>query len=166
MLTSDVLKVIETVEANRRKYVKSKDILAEIKTIKANRKSLISPRDLVDWAEENVNSELHKQFEWDESIAADEYRMGQARQLMRRFKIHYVLNHKDVKTRYFISLKRDRNEDGGYRTVNYIMKRSDMKAEMLDEALAELLVFKKKYAVLKSLEGVFAEIDKLKATKK
>jgi hypothetical protein len=148
-----------------RKYVRSDDLIAEIKNIKAARKGLVSPRDLVEWAEENPNSELHKQFEWSNDDAAEAYRLLQARQLLSKFKVHYVLNHKDVKTRYYLSLKRDRNVDGGYRTVKSILRREDLKAEMLQEALAELLVFKKKYAILKALSGIFNEIDKLQNIK-
>lgn len=43
---------------------------------------IISPRDVVD-AAKNEASPLHPYFEWDDSVAAEKFRLGQARTLMR-----------------------------------------------------------------------------------
>lgn len=42
--------------------------------------------DVVEWATP-VTSPLHEHFEWDDSVAGHEYRLVQARQLIRRVKI-------------------------------------------------------------------------------
>lgn len=48
---------------------------------------IISPRDVVD-AAKNEASPLHPFFEWDDSVAAEKYRLGEARNLL-RIRIEY-----------------------------------------------------------------------------
>ena len=48
---------------------------------------IISPRDVVD-AAKNEASPLHPYFEWNDSVAADKYRLGEARNLL-RIRIEY-----------------------------------------------------------------------------
>jgi hypothetical protein len=56
---------------------------------------VLSPADVID-AARNPNSAMHSQFEWDDSEAAQAYRLQQARALIRRVKVNVVRSDQEV----------------------------------------------------------------------
>jgi len=117
---------------------------------------LLRPPDVVDFARENTDSALHSCFEWDDGEAAVQYRLWQARHLIR---VHVCVLHDDVKpVRVFVSLKADREYDdgeGGYRLLTSVLSDGELREQLLAEALAELQVFEQKYRALQELVPVF-----------
>jgi hypothetical protein len=73
---------------------------------------------------------LHKHFEWDDSEAAQKYRLQQARALIQRCKIT-LIDSAPVEIRAFVSLPVDRESGGGYRLTSEVMSDARMKEEML-----------------------------------
>ena len=106
-------------------------------------------------------SPLHSRFTWDDSEAAHQYRIWQARQLIRVSVelIGGLTGPVDV----FVSLTTDRYEKGGgYRVMTKVLSDSELREQMLTDALNELSVFEQKYSRLKELAAVFAGIHKVK----
>lgn len=62
--------------------------------------------------------------------------------------------------RAFVSLTTDRHAGGGYRTIASVLSDDDLRAQMLQDALDELDVFKTKYAALKEMKPVFTAAEK------
>lgn len=111
----------------------------------------VRPQDIVNYAR-NPDTELHKCFEWDDTRAAEEYRLAQARQVTR----HLVIREREVPTerpqiKFFA---KPRNTDG-YKPVEKILRNPNEYNAMLTRAWAELHAFKRKYAMLEELQDIF-----------
>ena len=110
-----------------------------------------SPQQIVDMAR-SQSAELHKCFEWDDSIAAEKFRLEQARLVVR----HLVIKEETVpedrpEVRYFFKPKRDE----GYKSTEIIVRKEDEYKALLAQAWAELQAFKVKYSMLTELQEIF-----------
>lgn len=101
-------------------------------------------------------SELHKCFEWDDSIAAEKYRLQQARQLIQFFVITPKKENKPP-IRYF-QITSKPNE---YMPTMCFLKHPEEHRKLLQRAFAELRSFQDRYKSLSELENVFEEINKI-----
>lgn len=98
------------------------------------------------------NSELHKCFEWDDSIAAEQYRIQQARYVVHHLVIKEEVVPKDrPEVRYFVKPK----QSEGYKQTQFVMKIDTEYEALLKQAWAELQAFKRKYSMLKELQEIF-----------
>jgi len=68
-------------------------IKEELEAIAAG--GVLYPADVVE-AARNPNSAMHSQFEWDDSEAAEAYRLQQARALIRRVKVNVIRSDQEV----------------------------------------------------------------------
>lgn len=119
----------------------------------------VKPEEIVDKARDE-NTELHKCFEWDDTKAAEKYRIYQARQIV----CHLIVKEVDdtvQKPEVRVFYKTDNTE--GYKPVEYIMRNEDEYHKLLDRALTELKAFQRKYSTLKELDGLFDAINALTA---
>lgn len=138
--------------------------LDELKKIAQEHGGILMPEHVVD-AAKPVNSILHSKFEWDDTTAAQRYRLWQARQLI-TIMVEYVKTDKDnTPYQVFVSLKSDRQE-GGYRTITSVMSDEQLKNQLLADALEDMEIFQNKYQILKELSIVFAAMKKVKKRKK
>jgi hypothetical protein len=109
------------------------------------------------------SSPLHSAFTWDDSKAAHEYRLEQARRLIRVVVQTVEFKQKSREIRVFVSLSPDRyNEDGGggYRPMVDVLSNADMRAQLLTDALEDMRGFQDRYRALKELVDVFAAMKK------
>ncbi len=121
----------------------------------ANADGLLLPDDVIE-AAKCQTSPLHSKFEWDDTKAGYAHRLWQARQL-----ISVTISYRSSIQRnvpVFVSLKKDRIE-GGYRAMATVLSDAELRAELLQDARADMLVFRKKYHDLQELAGVFAAMD-------
>jgi len=132
----------------------------EIETLQKN--GNLHPIDIVNFAKDPATA-LHNCFDWDDTEAAQKYRLEQARSVIRV----YVKVHKSthITTRAFVSLSTDRKNGGGYTAMARVLSEEDKHQQMLADALAELAAVRKKYMQLKELVDVFKEIDRVVARK-
>ncbi len=110
---------------------------------------LINVNTAHDWAQVNNNSRLHAELVWDDAVAGKRYRLWQLRSL-----IAVTLVDKSGDRR-FVSLSIDR-VTGGYRSIDDIVQRVDLRETMLADSLAELERLRRKYEHLTELSGVWA----------
>ena len=119
----------------------------------------VRPEEIVDKARDE-STELHKCFEWDDTKAAERYRLHQARQIVCHLIVKEVDNApQKQEVRFFY--KTDNTE--GYKPVEYIMRNENEYQKLLERALSELLAFQKKYSTLKELDGLWDVINGLTA---
>jgi hypothetical protein len=142
-----------------KKVSKARRITAELRRIASSNGGLLLPQDVVDAARPKT-SVLHSRFEWDDDKAAESYRLWQARQLIRV--TVEMLPGIAAPTEVFVSLTPDRNANRGYRIVTDVLSDAQLRQIMLEDAVAELEVFKTKYARLRQLAVVFQAIRKVK----
>lgn len=93
----------------------------------------------------NPRSTLHKFFMWDDQKAAHQYRLSQARQLIRSIEI--VLEDakgKQVPMRAFYNVK-DADGQRGYEPMSFVFSTPDLADQVIAEAFAQLESWKAKY---------------------
>jgi len=135
-------------------------IVQELESIRKSNNGILSPRAVIEAAADE-KSPLHSRFTWDDTEAAEQYRLWQARQLIRLIVTIVPTEKKEYTVRQYISLSQDRVVDGGYRLVTDVVSDLELRKQMLIDAVKELRIFRIKYARLNELAGVFAEMDKL-----
>lgn len=102
------------------------------------------------------SAELHKCFTWDDSIAAERYRLTEARIVTRQLVIKEVQVPKD---RPEVRLFYKTDNESGYKPTQIIVRQEDEYKKLLARAYAELRAFKAKYSMLKELQEIFELID-------
>ncbi len=136
----------------------NKKVILELRRLAKENGGLLQPESVVE-AARPTTSPLHSRFEWDNSVAAQQYRVWQARQLIRV--TVDVLVETGESFDVFVSLSKDRQrESGGYRVLVDVLSDADMRAQLLKDALDDLEVFREKYRQLKELAEVFSAIKK------
>ena len=126
-------------------------ITAELKRIAARHKGRLLPRVVVDEAR-NEASPLHNSFEWNDSIAGEQWRIEQARRLIQVSVI--VLDGHNEPVRAFVSLSTDRYSGGGYMMVKSVLSDNELVDIMLKDAAAELEIFTAKFNMIQELSEV------------
>src|SRR5947207_42729 len=90
----------------------------ELELIRSKNKGLLRPHDVVKFARD-PKTDLHSHFTWDDSKAAAEYRLEQARRIIR---VAVVIEPNTSKlTRAYVSLTGERDREGGYRAIAEIL---------------------------------------------
>lgn len=120
---------------------------------------VINPESVV-LAAADETSPLHKYFQWEDTEAAHQYRLWQARSLIRVCVRYIGKPGEKLLTRVFVSLSTDRNKDVGYRLVDNVMRIDQHRNQLLLDAFDEWRRFAKKYAALKELSEVFIAMEK------
>lgn len=100
---------------------------------------------------------LHKRFEWDDSAAAERWRLEQARQLIIHVKVtRETTPDTNVTVRAYAALPSARR---AYQHIDAVMADNSKREELLAQARADLRAFRRKYAALGQLSGVLHAID-------
>ena len=139
-------------------------VVAELKRIAKANGGLLQPETVVEESRDE-DSPLHSRFQWDDTVAGQQYRIWQARQLIRV--TVEVLAGTEETTEVFVSLTTDRErESGGYRTMVSVLSNNDMRSQLLEDAKNEMRLFENKYAKLTELAEVFSAMKKARKAKK
>ena len=112
----------------------------------------LSAKTLLD-ANRADDAPLHNEFEWNDNVAAEKYRLNQARHIINCL---VVTRDSTEPQRMFFNIEKS---DSQYFSVDAIMRRTDTREKLLKMALGELHAFSVKYAALEELAKVFEAID-------
>jgi len=153
MNLSEVFKKSTIVETELKEiYNKEKKLTAEIVLNHAKKKS----------------SPLHELFTWNNTEAANQFRLWEARTLIKSVKITMTVGVEEVKVRKYINLRTDDENNANpwganseYKEVKEIMSDEKTKEILFQQAINELNAFRKKYHGLRQFEKLMVEIDKL-----
>lgn len=106
---------------------------------------------------------LHPAFEWNDALAAENYRLYQARSIINDIVVEVVRNDdgKTQKAPAFVNVVEGKHNPARYLSLDVALSKEDKRTAVLNNAKVELKSFRNKYANLTELAGVFAEIDKL-----
>jgi hypothetical protein len=135
-------------------------IIDELTRLADQNKGVLLPEKVIKAAEPK-DSILHKHFQWNDTKAAHEYRLDQARMLIRATVRYVTIDGDRRPVRVFISLTNDRNNGRGYRTAVNVFSNKDLRRRLIEDALAELQSFEKKYNHLRELSEIFATNKKV-----
>lgn len=117
----------------------------------------LSPQTLLD-ASRPEDAVLHNEFEWDDSIAAEQYRLRQAGHIIRSIVVVREKPEEDNTDKapaicrvFFPTHDREDERRGTYESVFVLSKDEDTRARMMRDCLNELTWFRNKYAALKEI---------------
>jgi hypothetical protein len=135
----------------------AKSVTGELLAIQSRSKdSMLHPSEVVSWAAEHPKSALYPKFEWDDSRAGHEWRLQQARSLIR---LHVVTEDGTPK---LVNLRIDRSKGGGYREIKDVMNDEDLRTAMLADCVADIKRVQARYSFIKNMmRGLDRETEKL-----
>lgn len=104
-------------------------------------------------------SVLHKHFEWDDTEAAHQYRLVQARQLIRTYKIKVPVKEtaETVEVRAFVS---EPNRESYAPTLD-VVRDLDRKAALIAQLKRDLSAFRRRLAAFEEFAEVVSAIDEV-----
>lgn len=117
----------------------------------------ITPHEVLEKAKDE-SSELHKCFEWNNDVAAEKYRLQQAKAII--INLVYVKKEKEEQPVRCFQIT---TEKSVYQPTKQFLVQKDEYQALLARAKAELESFKRRYATLTELEQVFEQIDLITA---
>lgn len=144
-----------------RKRDSHKLVLAELELICKRNNGILRPVDIVAYAR-NPKTALHTRFEWDATKAAHQYRLEQARHIVRVYvTIIETPDGKRIAERIYASVESERQHGNSYRLTTEILSDDEAREELLSQARRDMQSFRLKYrrlselaAVLDAMEGV------------
>ena len=122
----------------------------------------IKPNAVVEKARD-TGSVIHGCFEWDNNVAADKYRVGQAQELIRNIVTVHVAEEDEspVTVRAFVNIKGA--DDRGYKPIRAVIRNTDEYEYLLSAARGDMESFTKKYENLTELRGVVSAMREVLA---
>ena len=112
-----------------------------------------TPLEVLEKAKDET-TELHKCFEWNDSIAAEKYRLEQAKNIIRM-----LVYEKETKEQAVVRYYAKTETKHVYQSTKQFLVQEDEYQGLLRRALAELEAFKKKYHTLTELESIFEAME-------
>jgi len=111
------------------------------------KKGRLDPHDVVEEAAD-PDSPLHSRFTWDDDVAAVQWRLQQARQLIRSVTIERIIT-KDEEPKIIRAFVHD-PENGGYLSVKDVATHVDVRDRVLDDMRRDLERLRKKWSLYES----------------
>lgn len=132
-------------------------IQEELEAIREEHNGILRAEDVLEYAK-NPDTALHKKFIWDDTEAARQYRLAQARAVIR---VNVIVPDATLTpVRAYVSLYSDRQQPGGgYRHLSDVLTHNDRRKQLLAQALKEARTWREKYKNLAELAPVFGAID-------
>lgn len=112
-----------------------------------------TPMEVLEKAKDET-TELHKCFEWNDSIAAEKYRLEQAKNIIRM-----LVYEKETKEQAVVRYYAKTETKHVYQPTKQFLVQEDEYQGLLRRALAELEAFKNKYHTLTELESIFEALE-------
>lgn len=109
---------------------------------KIEEKEELTREKVLDYAK-NKKSELHKCFEWDDSVAGEKYRLQQASFVLSSISIVYDEEPKRT-TKLFVNIKNEK-EKREYKNIISVLENDDEYKQLLDKAERDFVSYKEKY---------------------
>ncbi len=129
---------------------------AELEIIRGQNSGILRPKDVVNFARDESTA-LHSHFEWNDDVAAVQFRLEQARRIV-RFTVVVLPNH-NKSTHAYVSLTSDRQNGDSYRHIADVMADPLARQHLLRQALDEVESWRQRHADLVELNEVFQAID-------
>lgn len=125
-------------------------------------KETITAKELLD-ASRDETAPLHLCFEWNNTVAAEQYRTYQARHIINSIEIRIIKGDTPsqfARTRYFLNVVANKPKNQGqFATIDVAFANDDYRNAVLKEAYRELNSFQLKYNRYQELSDVFKAID-------
>jgi hypothetical protein len=136
------------------------EVVRELERIQIANQGVLRASDVVQEAS-HPGSPLHNHFEWDDTVAGHQWRLQQARQLIRVVVQMLPYDEPHFEVRAFVSLSPDRTvQDGGYRAMVEVLASPTQRQQLLADALAALDRLKVQFHQLSELDSVWRAAER------
>ena len=152
------------------------DVVGKIFEEIEERDGEVTSQSLLD-ASRSEDSPTHGLFEWNDSVAAEKFRLSQSHRIISQLQVDVIVTEipsdkpseveitteNVLKSPAYVNVNPVgrfgvKNTKGSFVSVQKAMSDDDMRKIVLRNALSELNVFKNRYALYKELAGVFEAI--------
>ena len=141
--------------------MKKEQIQKELEEVRQANNGILKTEAVVEYAK-NPETAMHSWFTWDDSEAAHNYRIWQARQLI-RVVIKESPKEDLEPMRVYVSMLEDRyGEGGGYRSMDEVLTDKELREQLIEQATKEFDRWREKYEHINDLAEVFAAMDRVK----
>jgi len=109
-------------------------------------------------------SVLHGAFTWDDTVAAEKWRVCEAQKLIRECRVTIEEGDRKVETYAFVGISTDRTgdaKDNPYRIASYVANDESLLAVAERDAVEQLKSVERRYNHLKRLNAVWDAIAKM-----
>lgn len=104
----------------------------------------ITNKNVLDYAKNNIDSELHKCFEWDDTVAGEKYRLSQANKIISS--ISFVIQEEPMKKqKVYFSIKTDKKGLCKFKNIKDILENDEEYYALCNKAKQELENCKDRY---------------------
>ena len=126
------------------------------------------PAEAVVKAAKRKTNPLHPEFEWDDSVAGQEFRLEQARRMVRSLVVvrDEIKSERPQRVYEVVKLPQEQTDDGKparakhvYKSLEDVMADPDSRSELLGRALRELITIRNRYRDLQELAVIMRAID-------
>lgn len=105
----------------------------------------LTNNEVLNYARNNVDSELHKCFDWDNESAGEKYRLRQASAVLSSIAI-VIKEEKKESTKVYYSLKTSNDKDNcEFKNIMKILENDEEYKQLLNKAEKEFKSYKQKY---------------------
>lgn len=112
----------------------------------------------------SANSALHAHFEWDDGVAAEKHRLGQAGELIRSITVDVSRSNLETKPiRAFVNVI-ERGQQH-YTSTLHALSDKELRAQVLAKAWADLEAWRERHAELTEFARIFSAIDEARSAK-
>jgi|HubBroStandDraft_6_1064221.scaffolds.fasta_scaffold622184_2 hypothetical protein len=137
--------------------VEPQDVGERLEELRERADGTLLPEDVIADARHR-RSPLHKFFEWDDTEAAHQHRLEQARSLIRAVVV--ILPQKPTTpVRAFVSIRQEGDKERSYTSTVAAMSDPRLRAQVLASAKAEIVAWHQRYKQLEEFSQLFQEID-------
>ena len=156
-MRKDIKDVYQEIESIRKKQGR---LYKELELIRAKHKGILKPVFVLEYARDPKTT-LHKHFTWDDTEAAEKWRLHQAEDIIRHVHVTIIHEGKKEQTRAYTSLITDRPTNT-YRATCEVIADKELRKQWILTARWELEAFQKKYEkrLRVDLSGVTEAFDK------
>ena len=115
-----------------------------------------TPEQIVEKAKDE-STEIHKCFTWDDTVAAEKWRLHEARQIV----CHLVVKEDTAEGRPELRFFHKAEKSEGYVSAMTVFRNEDKYLQLIHNALQELRAFRKKYSFLSERQEIVNLINSL-----
>lgn len=126
-------------------------VAQELELVRKRHGGILRPADVVAFARDPQTA-LHAEFEWDDNKAAEQYRLEQARQIIRC--AVRVVDEDSPPVRTYVSLYSDRRAGDSYRSLEDTLGDPQLRQQLLAQALREAESWRLRYERLAELKPI------------
>lgn len=119
----------------------------------------LTPAEVLDEAR-NPDSPLHDQFTWDDTEAAEKYRLGQASRLIVRLRINVTVHSVPVRAPVYV---RDPEVAGSFRNIAAIRSHEDASRAVIVDEMKRVINAVRRAKTVAAALGLTEEISKIDA---